>query len=293
MVDAVIGGLRLAERGYEVEATTLVLRESDPSPDDVERVATRLRTDDYNLVIFSTFAEAQSVASTLRGLPETHVVLLDASVGWVDVFGELPRATGLRFDDEYAAYLVGYLSGLMEARVGPRQNRQRIVSAIGGVEGVPAVDSLMRGFERGAQRALPGVTVLTAYSGDFIDRSKCEALANEQIDAGADIVFSAAGACSLGALSAAGIRGVWGVGVDIDQSHLGPHILASAVKRFGQAVSIAVRSYVNGTLPAGRDVVLGLDDDGIGIAGISPEVPEGVRRQVARAAAALQRGVEP
>jgi basic membrane lipoprotein Med (substrate-binding protein (PBP1-ABC) superfamily)/DNA-binding SARP family transcriptional activator len=293
LVDAVTGGLRLAEREYEIEATTLVLRENDPSADDVERVATRLRTDDYDLIIFSTFAEASSVAPTLRGLPETHVVLLDASVGWTDVFGELPRATGLRFDDERGAYLVGYLSGLMEARTGARQNRQRIVSAIGGVEGVPAVDSLMRGFERGAQRALPGVTVLTAYSEDFSDRSKCEALANEHIDAGADIVFSAAGGCSLGALSAAGIRGVWGVGVDVDQSHLGPHILASAVKRFGQAISIAVRSYLNGTLPAGRDVVLGLDDDGIGIAGISPDVPEGVRRQVAHAAAALQRGVEP
>jgi basic membrane lipoprotein Med (substrate-binding protein (PBP1-ABC) superfamily)/DNA-binding SARP family transcriptional activator len=293
LVDDVVGGLRLAEREYEVDTTTLVLGTNEPSAHDVERVATRLRKDDYDLVIVPFFDVAHLLAATLRGLPETHVVLLDASVDWTDVFGELPRATGLGFDDEHAAYLVGYLSGLMEARAGPRQNGQRIVSAIGGVEGVPSVDSLMRGFERGAQRALPRVTVLTAYSGDFADRSKCEALANDHIDAGADIVFGAAGACSLGALSAAGIRGVWGVGVDLDQSHLGPHILASAVKRWDQAISIAVRSYLNGTLPVGRDVVLGLDDDGIGIVGISPEVPDVVRREVARAAAALQRGVEP
>jgi basic membrane protein A len=139
----------------------------------------------------------------------------------------------------------------------------------------------------------PDATFSNAFIGAFFDPAKAKEAAIAQIDAGADIVFTAAGACGLGALSAAGIRGVWGVGVDLDQSHLGPHILASAVKRFEQAISIAVRSYLNGTLPAGRDVVLGLDDDGIGIVGISPEVPDVVRREIARAAAAVQRGVEP
>lgn len=293
LIRALVDGFRRAEREYHVEATTLVMDESDPSKADVERVSTRLRTDEYDLVILPFFLSAEALSSTLHDLPETHVVLFDASVGWTDIFGELPRATGLQFDNEDAAYLVGYLSGLMEARVGSRQNRARIVSAIGGVETVPAVHSLMVGFRRGAQRALPGVTVLTTYSEDFGDRSKCEALANEHIDSGADIVFSAAGVCSLGALSAAGIRGVWGVGIDFDQSHLGPHILASAVKHFDQAVLTAVRSYLNGTLPEGRDILLGLDDDAVGIAGISPEVPTAVRREVARAAAALQRGTEP
>ncbi|MDQ3066244.1 MAG: BMP family ABC transporter substrate-binding protein, partial [Actinomycetota bacterium] len=292
LITALADGLHRSERDFDVETTTIILAENDPSAEEVAQVSTRLRQDDYGLVIFFGFSTAEVLAPTLADLPNTHVVLLDASARWTR-FDELPRATGLRFADEQAGYLVGYLSGLMEARNGPRLNRQRVVSAIGGVQGVPAVDELMRGFARGAERALPGVTILSAYSDDFGDRSSCEAIANEHIDAGADIVFSAAGACSLGALSAAAIRGVWGIGVDGNRSYLGDHILASAEKQLDESVVVAVRSFVQGTLPAGKDVILGLDDDAVGITGISPEVPDAIRQEVGRAAADLRQGREP
>jgi hypothetical protein len=57
-----------------------------------------------------------------------------------------------------------------------------------------------------------------------------------------------------------------------------------------QAVLLVVRSYVEGTLPRGKELVLGLDENAVGIAGISPEVPESVRREVARTAARLRAG---
>ena len=106
-------------------------------------------------------------------------------------------------------------------------------------------------------------------------------------------MFPAAGDCSFGALSAAKVRGVWGVGVDGDRSYLGAHILASAEKRFDLAVVLAVRSFLAGTLPAGGRVVLGLDDDAVGVGRPSPEVPAAIRRRVELAAAALRRGEEP
>ena len=59
----------------------------------------------------------------------------------------------------------------------------------------------------------------------------------------------AAGGVRFGALAAAGIRGVWGIGFDGDSSYLGSHILASADKRFDLAVLLAVRSFLAGTLP--------------------------------------------
>jgi basic membrane lipoprotein Med (substrate-binding protein (PBP1-ABC) superfamily) len=89
-------------------------------------------------------------------------------------------------------------------------------------------------------------------------------------------------------LAAAGLRGVWGVGVDADRSYLGSHILVSTVKRYDRAVELAVEWYAMGMLPAG-DVVLGLDDDAVGIAGISPEVSPSDRRSVARLAASLRK----
>jgi basic membrane protein A len=152
-----------------------------------------------------------------------------------------------------------------------------------------------KGFSPASQkgrgtRAPPGISVRTAYSGDFMDQSKCEAIANRHIDEGADIVFAAAGTCNLGALSAASIRGVWGVGVDGDRSGLGNHILASAVKRYDQAVLAAVAAFVHGTLPHGRAVVFDLDDDAVALVGVNPSVPDSIRRKVAREAMVLRRG---
>ena len=49
-------------------------------------------------------------------------------------------------------------------------------------------------------------------------------------------MFQVAGGCGLGALSAAKQRKVWGIGVDADQSFLGPFVLTSALKRVDEAV---------------------------------------------------------
>jgi basic membrane protein A len=143
------------------------------------------------------------------------------------------------------------------------------------------------------RRALPGVDVRVDYSLEYDNQATCEAIANRQIDAGSTVVFAAAGDCGLGALSAAGIRGVWGVGADEDRVHLGPHILASAIKRFDRLVELSVSWYLEGRLPPGEDVELGLTDDLVARVGISPEVPPEVRRKVAQEAARLraERGV--
>jgi basic membrane protein A and related proteins len=145
-----------------------------------------------------------------------------------------------------------------------------------------------RGFSAGARRALPGVDVRVAYSNEYDDQRVCEKIANEEIDAGSGIVFASAGDCGLGALSAASIRGVWAVGADEDRSHLGPHILASAIKRFDRLVELSVSWYLEGRLPPGEDVELGLADDAVAIVGISPVVPSEIRSKVAQEAARLR-----
>ena len=77
------------------------------------------------------------------------------------------------------------------------------------------------------------------------------------------------------------------MGADADRSYAGSHVLASTVKRYERAVELAVRWYLQGTLPQG-DFVLGLDDEAVGITGINPAVPAGIRRQVAHVEASLR-----
>ena len=117
-----------------------------------------------------------------------------------------------------------------------------------------------------AKAADPGITVLNGYSEDFGDQAKCKQIALNQIERGAGVIFQVAGGCGLGALDAAREKGVWGIGVDADQSFLGPHILTSAVKRVDTAVFLAIKSVVDGTFKGGN-IVFGLKENGVDIEG--------------------------
>jgi basic membrane protein A len=183
----------------------------------------------------------------------------------------MSNTTEVFFDVRPASYLGGYLGGLM--------SKSGKTSAVGAIPDVVA--ELVAGFEEGAEHARPDGEFRASYSQTFGDPPVCERLANAQVDEGSEVVFAAAGPCGLGALSAAGIRGVWGVGVDSDQSYLGPHILASVVKRYDRAVELAVRRYLDGTLRGGETVELGIADDAVGVVGISPDAPTEVRKKLA------------
>jgi basic membrane protein A len=81
-------------------------------------------------------------------------------------------------------------------------------------------------------------------------------------------------------LEAAEEHGVWAIGVDVDQSSLGPHILTSAVKRLDVAVFEAVRQLVEGSFATGGTSVFSLANGGVGLGAISPQVPEPVVARV-------------
>jgi basic membrane protein A len=95
-----------------------------------------------------------------------------------------------------------------------------------------------------------------------------------QIARGSNVVFQVAGGCGLGALNAAGEGDAWGIGVDADQSFLGPHILTSALKGVDSAVFLTVKSVQDGTWQGGGNATFGLKEDGVGIGKVSSKVPQ-------------------
>ncbi len=176
----------------------------------------------------------------------------------------------------------------MEARRSLPVGGEHMVSVVTGEPHFPQEEEWERGFSAGARRALPGVSVRVDYSFEYDDQATCERIANRQIDAGSGVVFAAAGDCGLGALSAAAIRGVWAVAAGEDSSNLGPHILASATKRYDRLVELTVSWYLEGRLPPGEDIELGLTDDAVALVGISPDVPPAIRSKLAREVARLR-----
>ena len=87
-----------------------------------------------------------------------------------------------------------------------------------------------------------------------------------------------AGGCGLGALLAAKQQKVWGIGVDADQSFLGPHVLTSALKGVDSAVFLTSKAVQDGTFKGGGNAVFGLDQEGVGLGKFSPQREQGRHR---------------
>jgi len=212
--------------------------------------------------------------------PRVKFLLPDASVD--TLFRPRPNVQGTVFRAEQAGYLAGYLAALMERRRAGRD----VVSSVGGYK-FWGVDRWIVGYNAGATKADPGVMRLTGYSWDFAVPQKCRTIARSQIARGSGVVFNVAGACGLGAVAAAKEHDVWAVGVDVDQSFLGRHVLTSAVIKYDRPIFEAIRRLVQGTLTTGGDTVYDLRNGGVGLGRISPSVPPAlllrlgeVRRQI-------------
>jgi basic membrane protein A len=220
----------------------------------------------YDLVIGTgVFATAAIDAVAVR-FPETRFAIIDTAH---DALAHRPKnVQGLAFSNEQAGYLAGFLAALV---LTPSAGED-VISSIGGLR-VPQVERFIAGYQAGARRANPRITTLNAYTDDFFDPSKGRSVALRQIAKGSRVVFQVAGACGLGALEAAREHGVWGIGVDVDQSFLGPHILTSAVKRLDIAVFGTIEELVHGTFKTGGTSLYSLRNSGVGLGAISPEVP--------------------
>ena len=140
----------------------------------------------------------------------------------------------------------------------------------------------MIGFNAGVRRASRRVRVIVEYSHDFVDSARCKAIALRQIAQGAGVLFNVAGVCGIGALEAAGERGVWGIGVDTDQSFLGPHILTSVLKNFEAAFAVVFRQLKAGRLPAGGQAVLTRSHGAVGLGKFGRAVPAALRGEIER-----------
>jgi basic membrane protein A len=221
----------------------------------------------YDLVIGVGYTETQAMDVVATKFPDKKFAIVD--VANADMKHHPKNVVGLLFKEQEVGYLAGYLAALEAKRQGAS-----FVSSLGGQK-QPPVDRFIAGYQAGAQKAVPGITARNTYSNNFDDQAKCKEIALNQIAAGSVVVFQVAGGCGLGALDAAKEKGVWGIGVDADQSFLGPHILTSATKGVDTAVFDTIKSVQDGTFKGGVDSIFGLAQHGVGLGKISPKVPQG------------------
>src|SRR4051794_18243112 len=251
-------GLKRAERELGVKGRVV---ESKSAADYVPNMSALARQG-YDLVIGVGFAQGDAIAQTAKKFPNTKFAIVD--VDQRDLKGKPSNVQGLLFREQEVGYLVGYLAALEAKRAGGKQ-----ISAVGGFK-EPPVDRYIAGYRAGADAAVPGTVVKWGYSQDWDDQAKCKELGLNQIAAGSKVVFQVAGGCGLGALLAAKQQRVWGIGVDGDQSFLGPHVLTSALKGVDSAVFLTSKAVQDGMFHGGTNSVFGLVQDGVGLGKFSP-----------------------
>jgi len=227
----------------------------------------------YDLVIGTGGFAAPAIDRVSTGFPETRFAIIDFAHD--DLAHRPTNVVGLVFREEQAGYLAGHLAALVLTL----SSGEEVVSSVGG-QRVPAVERFIAGYQAGARGANSRVTTLNSYTDDFLDPVKGRSVALSQIANGSRVVFQVAGVCGLGALEAAKERGIWGIGVDVDQSHLGPHILTSAVKRMDVAVFDTIEELVRGTLETGRTSRFSLRNGGVGLGTISAGVPRSLNAEI-------------
>jgi basic membrane protein A and related proteins len=250
-------GLERAKKELGVEGRVIT---SSKNSDYIPNLGT-FGQQGYDLIVGNGFLMGDAVATSARRFPKSKFAIIDFTQAAMK--GKPTNAEGLVFKEQEGGYLVGYLAGLYA-----KDNDADTVSVIGGQK-VPAVDHYIAGYQAGAKAANPDITVLSGYSQDFVDQAKCKELALNQIGRGSKVVFAAAGQCGLGAIDAAKERDVQAIGVDNDQSFLGPQVLTSATKKVDVAVYDAIKAVQDGTFKGGSDLVFDVKNEGMGVGKIS------------------------
>jgi basic membrane protein A and related proteins len=257
--EAANNGRKRAQKELGIDTRVLI---SKSNADYVPNLS-QLAQQQYDAIVSNGFLMGDATNTVASKFPDASFAIIDFSASGLK---DKPKnVEGLVFKEQEAGYLVGYLAGLWA-----KDNNAKVVSSVGGQK-IPPVDHYIAGFQAGAKKAYPQVETLNGYSQDFVDQAKCKEIALDQIAQGSKVVFQVAGQCGLGALDAAKEKGVQGIGVDNDQSFLGPHILTSALKKVDEAVFESIKRVQDGTFKGGTDVTATVANGGVGIGKISPE----------------------
>ncbi|MDE0195284.1 MAG: BMP family ABC transporter substrate-binding protein [bacterium] len=241
-------------------------QESSPNPDGSNRAELlQLSADGADLVIGVGFLFGESITEVATNNPDTYFGIIDSFPA------EFPNLAGLTFAEHEGSFLVGAAAAL--------KSNTGTVGFIGGVD-IPIIRKFHAGFEAGVYAVDPNIEILAAYVTEPPDfdgwsqPAEGKIIGQSMYEAGADVIYHAAGGTGAGLFEAAkefseaGDSKVWAIGVDSDQywtsaEEVRPYILSSMLKRVDVAVYNTIEAVVNGTFSGGL-TVFDLSVNGVG-----------------------------
>ncbi|MFF4586961.1 BMP family protein [Streptomyces sp. NPDC001388] len=264
--DAAYAGLQKAEKEFGISGRDVEPQDNETDADKIQRL-TQLAQAGYNPVIGVGFVYGPAVKAVAAKFPNTTFGIID------DETVQAKNVADMVFHEEQASYLAGVAAA--------KASKKAHIGFIGGVD-IPLIRKFEAGYVQGAKSVNPNIKIEsqylteTAQEGGFSSPDKGKDAAGGQIEAGADVLYHAAGLSGQGVITEAAAKKVWAIGVDSDQysqsalAAYKDYILGSALKNVGGAVYDLVKSVYEGKPLSG--VVRGsLSNDGVGFADSNPK----------------------
>lgn len=251
-------GAKRAADELGAELKEITAKPDDTDADREERLK-ELADARYDPIFAIGSTYAGPVAKVAPKYPGTWFGIVDD--GTVDA----PNVIGIQFNEDQGSFLVGAAAALT--------SKTGNVGFVGAVQ-IPLLQKFEAGFTAGAWAANPDVKVQVAYLSrpadyaGFSDPAKAREAALGMYDAGADVIFGAAGDSGNGVIQAAHDRGLWAIGVTSDQYLMSDPsvrgaILTSMLKRADVGTYTIAMEVANG-VPKDGNNVFDLDRGGIG-----------------------------
>ncbi|MFW9813166.1 MAG: BMP family protein [Candidatus Thorarchaeota archaeon] len=227
----------------------------------------------YDLIIGIGFDQEVPMQTVANESTDQKFAILDMFIDPI----VYPNVASLLFDEHEGSALVGAIAGLTTTT--------DKIGFVGGMD-IPLINKFAAGYFFGANYTNPmidGSNITIAYTNDWVDTTAGQTLADGMYDAGADIVFGAAGRAGLGVFDSVKDKNatssvpLWCIGVDDAQMYLGtadptdpqpPTLcLTSMLKKVWVAVYTVIEDWViDGTWNTGFDLLyaFNLANDGVG-----------------------------
>ncbi|MER6439902.1 MULTISPECIES: BMP family lipoprotein [unclassified Streptomyces] len=263
--DAAYAGFQKAETDLKIGGRDIEPQDGESDADKVQRLE-QLAKSGYNPVIGVGFVYAPAIKEVAAKYPKTTFGIID------DEQDKAANVADLVFHEEQASYLAGVAAA--------KATKKDHIGFIGGVD-VPLIHKFQAGYVQGAKSVKPNIKIesqyltQTAQEGGFASPDKGKDAAEGQIDAGADVLYAAAGLSGQGVIQSAASHKVWAIGVDSDQykqdalAKYKDYILTSATKDVAGAVYNLAKSVQDGK-PATGVVRASLATGGVGLADSNP-----------------------
>jgi basic membrane protein A len=256
--DSAAAGLDKAAAELGIEFKELSANQGETDADKEARLKL-LAQGGYDPVIAVGFLYGGALAKVAPQFPDTQFAVVDSVVDGV------PNVTGLTFAEQEGSFLVGAAAAL--------KSKTGNVGFIGGCT-ISLIQKFEAGYIAGAKAANPAVKVQSKYISNppeckgFNDPAAGKEAANGMYDAGADVVYHAAGGSGTGVFQSAKEKSKLAIGVDSDQyesaaADLKPVVLTSMLKRVDVAIFNLIEAQQKGTPLTGVQV-FDLKKDGVG-----------------------------